>query len=69
MNTLKNWFVEYFDYAFILALVVLGYLNSVDPDVTVKEYIFGTMLSTIAITISLVKIILNKVVDKLEQKI
>ena len=69
MNTLKKLYEKYFDYALIIALVILSYLNNVDPDVTVKDYIFISMLSTIAITISMIKIVLNKAVNKLEQKI
>lgn len=66
MNTLKKLYEKYFDYALIIALVILSYLNNVDPDVTVKDYIFISMLSTIAITISMIKIVLNKAVNELE---
>lgn len=66
MNTLKKLYEKYFDYALIIALVILSYLNNVNPDVTVKDYIFISMLSTIAITISMIKIVLNKAVNELE---
>lgn len=56
MNTLKKLYEKYFDYALIIALVILSYLNNVNPDVTVKDYIFISMLSTIAITISMIKL-------------